>query len=98
MQDSSLLHSIYAYDCERVLSVMLLQQLHKNTEEALKLLQTDDPTRAEYLHFITHKLNNTHIEDSAGPGTAENQILHQPDLIKSLFKKIRSRIGSGKQQ
>jgi len=93
-----LLHSIYVYDCERVLSVMLLHQLHKDTEGALKLLQPDDPTRAEYLHFIIHKLKDTHIEDSARPGTAENQILHQPDLIKSNFRRFISRIRSGKQQ
>jgi len=47
-----LLNSIYTYDCDRVLSVMLVQGLHVNPEQALKLLDPLDTTRVRYLEFI----------------------------------------------
>jgi glycosyltransferase involved in cell wall biosynthesis len=47
-----LLNSVYVYDMERVLSVMLLQGLHNNLEAALQLLDEDNPVRARYMQFI----------------------------------------------
>lgn len=47
-----LLHSIYAFDCDQVLAVLLLQRLHENTPAALNLLETGDPARGKYLDFI----------------------------------------------
>ena len=47
-----ILHSIYVFGCERVLSVMLLQNLAQNTEQALQLLKPGDPTRRKYLEYI----------------------------------------------
>jgi glycosyltransferase involved in cell wall biosynthesis len=51
-----LLHSIHAFGCERVLSVMLLERLHQRPDAALALLAPDDPRRAHYLAFIVDGL------------------------------------------
>lgn len=51
-----LLHSIYTYNCDRVLNVMLLQRLAENEPAALQLLEASDPSRAEYLAFIVRQL------------------------------------------
>jgi glycosyltransferase involved in cell wall biosynthesis len=53
-----LLHSIYVYECDRVLTVLLLQNLYKDSEQALKLLEPDDLSRKMYLEFIIGKLDN----------------------------------------
>jgi len=47
-----LLHSIYVFGCERVLSVMLLQEIHTNPKQALLLLDIANPVREKYLEFI----------------------------------------------
>ncbi len=52
-----LLHSIYTYDCDRVLNVMLLQGLAKNEPAALQLLETNDSSRIKYLEFIERHLS-----------------------------------------
>lgn len=51
-----LLHSIYTFGMERIMSVMLLQRLHVNLELALKLLNPEDPARAKFLDFIICQL------------------------------------------
>lgn len=58
-----LLHSIYVYGAERVLSVMLLENLHHNTQQALQLLEPSNPTRARYLNYI--------LQQIASPSSAE---------------------------
>ncbi len=47
-----LLHSIYTYGCDKVLSTMLLHNLAEDEEKALRLLEPGDPGRAVYLDFI----------------------------------------------
>ena len=54
---SQLLHSIYTYDNERVLAVMLLENLHENTENALALLTAGNPRRQAYLRQIGERMS-----------------------------------------
>jgi GT2 family glycosyltransferase len=54
-QVSRLLHSIYTYGLEQVLSVMLLQRLHENPEMALELLEPGNAVRSGYMDFIIRK-------------------------------------------
>lgn len=54
---SQLLSSIYTYDMERVLSVMLLQDLPAHTEFGLALLEPMNPVREIYLNFIRETVN-----------------------------------------
>ena len=61
-----LLNSIYVYDMERVLSVMLLQGLNNNFEGAIQLLDRDNPVRARYMQFILDTLVR---HDDARPGS-----------------------------
>lgn len=56
-----LLHSIYTFGLERVLSVMLLQCLTENPSQALALLAPDHPVRATYLAFIQRELTKTRL-------------------------------------
>jgi hypothetical protein len=56
-----LLHSIYTFGLERVLSVMLLQCLTENPSQALALLAPDHPVRATYLAFIQRELTKTRV-------------------------------------
>ncbi len=47
-----LLHSIYTFGCDRVLSVMLAQNLADNLQRALQLLEPDNCARQAYLAYI----------------------------------------------
>jgi glycosyltransferase involved in cell wall biosynthesis len=51
-----LLYSVYTFDCEQVLAVMLLQRLYENLSQALEMLQPDNPVRGKYLTFIQERL------------------------------------------
>jgi glycosyltransferase involved in cell wall biosynthesis len=53
-----LLHSIYTAQCDRVLSVMLLQRLRDHLDEALQLLEPEDPAHAIYLETIHQQIGN----------------------------------------
>jgi glycosyltransferase involved in cell wall biosynthesis len=48
-----LLHSIYTFDADRVLNILLLQQIGKNPQLASRLLEPTDPIRAKYIKFLT---------------------------------------------
>jgi glycosyltransferase involved in cell wall biosynthesis len=76
-----LLHSLYAFGVDRVLSVMLLQNLSANPKLALELLAPDNPTRARYIEFISRQL-----EVGAKPGFfhAEGKLRH---FLKNLKPK-----------
>jgi|GEM_PF-1047311 len=87
-----LLHSIYTYDCDRVLNVMLANGLSNNERLALQLLAPDDPTRLTYLEFIGRHVGKPgepnhnliqRIEYSIGAGL--------PNLISRLRAKIQPR-------
>ena len=74
-----LLHSIYTAQCDRVLSVMLLQGLHDHLDWALDLLDPDNSVRAVYIEYIQQQLQ-------AGP---------QPVLPQSspVLARLRSKLG-----
>ncbi len=76
-----LLHSIYTAQCDRALSVMLLQRLHDHLDQALQLLEPDNPERGIYLQFIRQQLQ-------AEPQSA-------PALSPSAFSRLRSNRQSG---
>ncbi|MCK4977085.1 MAG: glycosyltransferase [Anaerolineales bacterium] len=83
-----LLHSIYTFGMDRVLSVMLLQQLQNNQEFALELLNPDNPTRAQYLDFI-----NKHLSQENKESTSE-QVEAEPLFAKTNLAKLINRFKS----
>jgi glycosyltransferase involved in cell wall biosynthesis len=65
-----LLNSIYAYGCERALTVMLLQNLKDDSSLALRLLDPQDPVRREYLEAIRMQLlsnQDINVDIQLGP-------------------------------
>ncbi|GAB4501287.1 MAG: hypothetical protein Fur0035_08290 [Anaerolineales bacterium] len=52
-----LLHSIYLFGVDKVLSIMLLQRLSENDDLSLALLDAGNPLRAKYVDFISRELN-----------------------------------------
>jgi GT2 family glycosyltransferase len=65
-----LMHSIYTAQCERVLSLMLLQRLHENLDQALQLLEPGDPVRRIYIEYIQERLSASPQVASAPPANA----------------------------
>jgi glycosyltransferase involved in cell wall biosynthesis len=59
-----LLHSIYTYQCDRVLSVMLAQGLHADASRALALLEPLNPERTVYLEYIQRQLSKPEVVDA----------------------------------
>ena len=92
-----LLHSIYTFGVERVLSVMLLQKLDENLEIALHLLEPDDPCRASYLEFITHHLATstppaapqTTEKTGQGPNRSTQSVVALTKLVTKLKTHLR---------
>ena len=87
---SQLLHSIYTYDFDRVLSVMLVQNLHENMEQALSLLERDNPQRRAYLEFITSQIP----AETAQVSSSSAGVIHQDSLpfrstLASLARRLR---------
>jgi len=62
-----ILHSIHTAQCDRVLSVMLLQKLHDHLDQALQLLEPDNPTRARYLQYIQQRVHDDPQVNSPRP-------------------------------
>jgi hypothetical protein len=62
-----MMHSIYTAQCESVLSLMLLQRLHENSDQALRLLEPDDPVRRVYIEYIQKKLSAGTRAPAAAP-------------------------------
>lgn len=79
-----LLHSIYTFGLERVLSVMLLQRLAENQQLALDMLDPGNPVRANYLAFIQHELAK------AQTGLPASQPAHRTNIIARALSKLRS--------
>ena len=78
-----LLHSIYTFGSERVLSVMLLQRLAENQPQALGLLAPEHPVRAAYLAFIQRELTKTQV---ISPPPQPN---HRASLIQRVISRSR---------
>lgn len=79
-----LLHSIYAFDSDRVLSVMLLQRLHENPMAALHMLEAGNPTREKYLEFIRRRL----AEAEANAPKSQTMTSRAVQLFKSRLKSL----------
>jgi len=79
-----LLYSIYTFEMDRVLSVMLLQRLYENQEQALVLLNPDDPCRAKYLEFIAH-----HLEKQSGSPVGQ-PVRDHCSLIRGLLRRLKA--------
>lgn len=79
-----LLHSVYTFGLEQVLSVMLLQRLAKNQPLALDLLDTGNPVRASYLAFIQRELAKTPASQSA------TQPAPRANILARVLSKLRS--------
>jgi len=83
-----LLHSIYTFGCERILSVMLLQELHKNPKQALLLLETQNPVRKKYLDFIRANVDRIQEPDSRiGSGSENSGDRKKPSSNLSVLAK-----------
>jgi GT2 family glycosyltransferase len=78
-----LLHSIYTFGMERVLSVMLLQRLAENQPQALGLLAPEHPVRATYLAFIQRELTKTQV---ISPPPQPN---HRASFLQRVISKSR---------
>lgn len=83
-----LLHSLYAFNMERVLNVMLLQNLHQDLPQALELLEPQNPVRLNYLSFIQEQLK---AQDSAASSTAAPQDTLLTALCRALGGLYRKR-------
>ncbi len=87
-----LLHSIYTFECDRVLCVMLLQELYKDSERALRLLEPDDIYRQKYLEFIDQR---TAINQEIGVGIlndGEGRVNTSSDLRRSGLRENLSKL------
>ncbi len=73
-----LLHSLYAFGVDRVLCVMLLQNLSANPQLALELLETGNPTRSKYIEFIARQL------DSRTKAGASHGVSRLRDFLRKL--------------
>lgn len=86
---AQLLHSIYVFDMDRVLSVMLSQRLSDNPDLALRLLEPSDSTRAAYLSYITGALSSQSAEEKVENGGNSQ---HARRRISGMLRKLTSRL------
>ncbi len=77
-----LLHSIYTFGLERILSVMLLQRLSDNQTQALSLLAPNNPIRAVYMAFIQQEMAKI---QSISPSSKPTQ---EVSLIKRVMLRL----------
>lgn len=56
-----LLHSIYTYNCDRVLNVMLLLDLNNDHQHAMNLLNPADPEREMLIKYIQKSVSQTPV-------------------------------------
>jgi glycosyltransferase involved in cell wall biosynthesis len=85
-----LLHSIYTFNLDHVLSVMLVQDLAHHPDDALCLLDAEDPTRKIYLNFIERKLA---MAESANHLAVDHTESVPPPRAKCGLGQIMRRLG-----
>ena len=86
-----LLHSIYVFGCERLLSVMLLQRLPENPMFAIQLLDPENPVRIEYLSFIKERLDSQIVKDTtSGVNTISlsTTISHETKKLRKWLRMV----------
>jgi len=86
-----LLHSIYTYQCERVLSVMLAQGLQADDSKALALLKPDNFERAVYIKFIQQSLSKVAVVDANALTTRQfliSRARRRWETLKARFSRL----------
>lgn len=84
-QIEQLLHSIYTFECDRVLNVLLLQELYKNETQALALL---DPANAQRQRILVYL--ETPPAAASAPLSAASRLIYP---FKWLTHNLRRRLG-----
>ncbi len=77
-----LLHSIYTFQCDPLLAVMLLRWLQGGTDWALRLLDPDNPERRVYLDFIRGCMVRKE--------TARKRVFSTAHLFQALWEKMQN--------
>ena len=78
-----LLHSIYTYDFDRVLTLLFLQDISKDLERATALLNLDNPHRVQYIGFI-HEQLDCRNKMSIVPASKKNKTKYERDEQMSI--------------
>jgi hypothetical protein len=81
-----LTNSIYVFGMERVLSLMLLEDLSGNPERALQRLRPDDPVRERYLAYIEGRLGQEGVPADASQGRGG---------LRRVVSELKNRINPG---
>lgn len=90
-QVDQLLHSIYTFDCDRVLTVMMLQ-LGAHPEQAMDLLDPHDPVRARYLEFILQRLATENAPAQSQPAGERTTLTSPAAFLKGILQRMRARL------
>ncbi len=86
-----LLHSIYVFGCESILSVMLLQRLDENPRLALQLLEPANPVRNKYISFIREKIPyqvDKGMNNRINTSHLSTALIHQSRKLRTWLKKV----------
>jgi glycosyltransferase involved in cell wall biosynthesis len=86
-----LLQSIFVFDCERVLSVMLLQRLADNPAFALQLLDPENLVRIKFLDFIEERLHSQSGKGSASrrsPDRLSTAAIYELRKLRAWLRKV----------
>lgn len=94
-----LLHSIYTFGCDRVLNILLLQNLSQNPGLAADILNPDHPTRVALQKFIQEQLDlQRSVGKNQSPGSPEIpgnlDSFRTRQLAKEITKRIRNAVVS----
>ncbi|MGB9618890.1 MAG: glycosyltransferase family 2 protein [Armatimonadota bacterium] len=89
-----LLHSIYTFQCDLILVVMLLRWLQGGMDWALRLLDPDDPERRVYLDFITARIQRE--RKKTPPYTLS--LVHLLRILREKLRNVRCQCGNAVSQ
>jgi len=93
LRTDQLLHSIYTFGFDRVLSVMLLDGLAQKRELAEELLKPNDPRRRRYLEYIQTHLpeagSSGGIEPGDQTGRPEGQHVQRTSQLARAWRSVR---------
>jgi len=93
LRTDQLLHSIYTFGFDRILSVMLLHGLAQNQPLAEELLNPDDPRRRRYLEYIQSRLtadeSSNGIEPGDAPGLPQGQRVESTSHLARAVQSVR---------
>ncbi len=89
-----LLHSMYVFNMERLLSTMLLQRLDQNSDLALALLEGSNPLRLKYLDFIREQLQADNQDFSQRTSASWNTQVEPSDNVAAWLRRVAARLRS----